>query len=1039
MADLPTGMVTFLFTDIEGSTPLWEREPERMRLALARHHAIMRSAIAEQGGHTFKTIGDAFQAAFVLPMHAVAAALAAQRALMAQPWETSAPVLVRMGIHLGPAVAEGSDYRTTHTLNRVARIMAAGHGGQILLSVEVADLVRRELPTDVTLRDLGMQRMKGLTHLEHLFQVVAPDLPTAFPPLTTLDRFRTNLPVQLTSFVGREQEITAIQQLLAAQRLVTLTGPGGTGKTRLALHVAAEVLETFSDGVWLIELAPLADAALAPRAVASVLGLREEADRPILATVTDFLHARTLLLLLDNCEHLVEACAQLADALLHACPNVRILASSREALGVAGEAPFRVPSLRTPDPRRLPPIEALAHYEAVRLFVERGAAVLPGFTVTDANAPALAQVCARLDGIPLALELAAARVNVLRVEQIATRLDDRFRLLTGGSRTAVPRQQTLRALIDWSYDLLAEGERVLLPRLSVFAGGWTLEAAEAVCAGDGIEQSDMLDVLTQLVNKSLVVADREQGQETRYQLLETIRQYALERLAASEGATIRQQHLAYFVQLAERAEPNLRAFDMLVWLNRLEAELDNIRTALEWALETDVEAELRLAGALWWFWHIRSHGNEGCDWLERALSIETIERGEQPIWPARAMICGKALNVAGYLRLMQGETEKGAVCTAESLALFRELGPAGKRGMAYALLNLGVAASHRPDIARAKSLSEESLALFREVGDKFGMAECLESLGDHALADGDPEHARTIWEEGLALRKEIGDRDGIALLYSMLGDLAFRHGDYQRAITLYQESLAGFREVGNKTYVARTLGALGEMAWAYGDYGQAATMAETALAISQESRDELEVALAFHCLGTMAWVRGDHEQAANMFAKELTIGRGMRNRIVVPYALLSLAGVARSHGDDGQAANMYAELLAFDRWKPHVLHGLGRVAQSRGEYAAARAHHAEALAVWQAAGLRFGVPLSLEALASLATAQQQAEWAARLFGSAEALQEVFHFILAPADRADHDRDVATARAALGEAAFAAAWAAGRAMTMEQAIDEALNH
>src|SRR6266545_3268645 len=517
---LPSGMVTFLFTDIEGSTSVWEREPERMRLALARHHAILRTTIAAQGGHAYKIIGDAFQAAFALPAQAVAAALAAQRAFAAQAWETSEPVRVRMGIHVGPAAVEGNDYTTTHTLNRVARIMAAGHGGQILLSVEVADLVRRDLPTDVTLRDMGQQRMKGLTHLEHLFQVVAPDLPASLPPLKTLDPFRTNLPAQLTSFVGREQAITDVTQLLTTARLVTLTGPGGTGKTRLALQVAAGVLEAYSDGVWLVELAPLADAALIPRAVASALGLREEAGRPILATLTDFLRARHLLLILDNCEHVVAACAQSAAALLRGCPNVRILASSREALGIAGEAPFRVPSLATPDPRRLPPIETLADYEAVRLFVERATTVLPGFRLTSDNAPAVAQVCARLDGIPLALELAAARVNVLRVEQIAARLDDRFRLLTGGSRTAVPRQQTLRALIDWSHDLLAALEQQVLRRLSVFTGGWTLEAAEAVCAGDGIEQYDILDVLTQLVNKSLVVGEREQGQETRYRLLE---------------------------------------------------------------------------------------------------------------------------------------------------------------------------------------------------------------------------------------------------------------------------------------------------------------------------------------------------------------------------------------------------------------------------------------------------------------------------------------------------------------------------------------
>jgi predicted ATPase/class 3 adenylate cyclase/uncharacterized protein HemY len=1062
----PNGTVTFLFTDIEGSTTLAQHYPDALASLLAQHHSILHQSVAAHEGYVFQIIGDAFTVAFHTASQAVHAALAAQRRLHHHAWHPTA-IKVRMGIHIGAAQADAIEavaggYVGYLTLARTQRIMSAAYGGQILLSAATQELVRDQLPPDVTLRDMGKHRMKGLMQLEHLFQIVAPDLPTDFPPLKTLDPFRTNLPAQLTSFVGREKEGADIKQLLANHRLITLTGPGGTGKTRLALHVAAEVLEAFPDGVWLVELAPLADPALVPRSVAGVLGLREEAGRPVLATLTDYLSARNLLLILDNCEHVVEACAQLGDALLPACPSLRILASSREALGIAGEAPFRVPSLRTPDPRRLPSTKTLTQYDAVRLFVERGAAALPGFTVTDANAPALAQVCVRLDGIPLALELAAARVSVLRVEQIATRLDDRFRLLTGGSRTAVPRQQTLRALIDWSYDLLAEPERVLLRRVAVFAGGWTLEAAEAVCGGqgsgvrdqgssqtpptpdprpltpvlDGLDHYDVLDVLTQLVNKSLVVAEREQGHETRYRLLETIRQYALERLATSgETDAILQQHLAYFVQLAERAEPHLRTFDMVMWLDRLEVELDNLRTALEWAQETDGEAALRLAAALWWFWHIRGNRKEGCVWLERALSIEATERGEQPIWPARAMIRGKALNVAGFEWLDQGETEKCTVFSEESLAIFRELGPAGKRGMAYALLNLGEVAQEQ-DMAQAKSLSEEGLALFREAGDKFGMAECLNVLGYHALVDGDHERARAIWEENLALRKEIGDTDGIAYVYSMLGYLAFRQGDYQRAITLYEESLAGYREVGNIYYAARALSFIGEAARAQGDYGQAATITETALAISREAGDQVATAMVMGDLGTVAWSQGDYRQAVERFEEQLAMGRRMSDKIVIPNARFGLAGVARSQGDYTQAAKMYEELLAFVNWKPDALYGLGRVARSRGEYASARTLHAEALAVWQAAGMRFGVPLSLEAFASLATAQNQLERAARLFGAAEASQELFR--LSPADRADHDRDVAAVRAALGEAAFAAAWAAGRAITMEQALAEALD-
>ncbi len=546
MVNLPTGTVTFLFTDIEGSTQLWEQHPTAMQAALAQHDAILRQAIEANGGYVFKTVGDAFCAAFPTAPEALNAALETQRALnkTSEVLETSEvwPLRVRVGLHTGAAEERDHDYFGP-TLNRVARMFSAGHGGQTILSLATYELVRDHLPSGAALRDLGEHRLKDLTRPEHIFQLLAPDLPADFPPLKTLDAWPNNLPVQLTSFVGREKEMAEIKQQLAPLvpsgrggggegrvRLLTLTGPGGTGKTRLSLQTAADLLDAFANGVWLVELAPLADPALVPQTVATALGVREQQGRPVQATLTDYLREKKLLLILDNCEHLVEACASLADALLHACPGLKILASSREALGIAGEAPYRVPSLAIPDPRHLPPLETLTQYEAVRLFIERATTALPAFTVTNDNAPALAQICHRLDGIPLALELAAARVKLLRVEQIAARLDDRFRLLTGGSRTALPRQQTLRALIDWSYDLLSEPERALLQRLAVFAGGWTLEAAEAVCSeqkavGSGqkaedktlpsafrilpsafrILPSDVLDLLSRLVDKSVMV------------------------------------------------------------------------------------------------------------------------------------------------------------------------------------------------------------------------------------------------------------------------------------------------------------------------------------------------------------------------------------------------------------------------------------------------------------------------------------------------------------------------------------------------------
>ena len=552
---LPSGTITFLFTDIEGSTPLWEREPKQMQMALERHHAILHESIAAHRGHVYKIIGDAFQAAFEVSSQAILAALIAQRALAAEVWPTSTPLRVRMGLHVGHAQAQGEDYTTTHTLNRVARIMSAAHGGQILLSEAVVELIRDDLPTGLSLRDMGHHHLKGLTHLEHIFQVVVPDLSANFPPLNTLNVAANNLPTQLTTFIGRETEVAEVKRLLSGSRLTTLTGSGGCGKTRLSIQVASEMQTGYPNGVWLVELAPVADPALVPLTVVAVLGPMDDGHRPALEILTDFIHVKTLLLVLDNCEHVIDACAQLSEALLRACPKLGILASSREALGIAGESSYRVPSLAVPEPGQLPPLETLARLGAVRLFVERAALARPGFALTAQNAPAIAQICQRLDGIPLAIELAAARVRALSAEEINARLDDRFRLLTGGSRTALPRQQTLRALIDWSYSLLSEPERLLFKRLAVFVGGWTLAAAEQVCSDNSLDPATVLDTLSRLVDKSLVVAE-EAASETRYSRLETIRQYSREKFAETdEVAVVRDRHLAYYVQFSEMADP----------------------------------------------------------------------------------------------------------------------------------------------------------------------------------------------------------------------------------------------------------------------------------------------------------------------------------------------------------------------------------------------------------------------------------------------------------------------------------------------------
>ena len=559
---LPTGTVTFLFTDLEASTRLWETHPEAMPAALARHDSLLRQAVEAHGGTVVKTTGDGLHAAFASALAAAHAAVAAQQALEAEAWGDPGPLRVRAALHTGEAELRDGDYYGP-ALNRAARLMGAAHGGQILLSAATAALLQQ---ADLQLIDLGEHRLRDLAAVEHVFQLNTPGLRSDFPPISSLATYAHNLPVQLTSFVGREREMAEVKRLLSTTRLLTLTGPGGTGKTRLALQAAADLLDRYAGGAWLVELATLSDPSLIGQAVAAALCIQEQPGRSLDEVLIDYLRYKRLLLLLDNCEHLVEACARLADRLLRACPDLTILVSGREALSIAGEVTFQVPSLRVPpvpDPADPPPASAMLAYEATRLFVERAQAARPDFRLTDANAPAVAQICYRLDGIPLAIELAAARVKVLPPEQIAARLSDRFRLLTGGSRTALPRQQTLQALIDWSWDLLPEPERRLLRRLSVFAGGWTLEAAEAVASGDagGQESLDVLEGLVQLVAKSLVMA----GDEGRYHLLETIRQYARDRLwAAGEGEALRDRHAGFFLALALEADPHLAGPNMVL-------------------------------------------------------------------------------------------------------------------------------------------------------------------------------------------------------------------------------------------------------------------------------------------------------------------------------------------------------------------------------------------------------------------------------------------------------------------------------------------
>jgi non-specific serine/threonine protein kinase len=633
-----------------------------------------------------------------------------------------------------------------------------------------------------------------------------------------------NLPVQLTSFVGREKEIGEVRHLLSqtgpgTARLVTLTGPGGTGKTRLALQVAADLLPSFASGAWLVELAPLADAALVPQATAAALTIREEGGRPILTMLTDRLRAKELLLVLDNCEHLVAACAQLAETLLRLCPDLRILATSREALSVAGETTYLVPPLSLPAVNRPLDRETLTRSEAGRLFVDRATRALPGFALTDRDVAAVAQVCHRLDGLPLAIELAAVRVKLLTVEQIVERLEDRFHLLTGGSRTALLRHQTLSALIQWSYDLLPEAERALLRRLSVFAGGWTLEAAETVCAGaaerGSVQPSDALQHLTQLVNKSLVVVERAAVQEARYRMLETIREYAQGCLLASgEADIVRRNHLSFFLELAQKADPYLSSPARDAWLAKLRPEQDNFRVALQRARESqEALAGLQLAGALWWFWYFLGSLSEGRGWLESALA----QAGTLDAPAARA----RALSAMGNLAWFQSDYVAARPWLDEALAISRGLGFPGRRDLAFSLLWRGLIERDVGDPAIARTLLEESAAICRESGDRWTLALVLVSLGRTLVVVGIPAVASSILEDGRTIFQELGDKYGQALALNNLGLVAFRQGDHDQAAALHKESIALFWKVEERIFTIRCIEELAWVTCAKGHYPRA--------------------------------------------------------------------------------------------------------------------------------------------------------------------------------------------------------------------------
>lgn len=797
-----------------------------------------------------------------------------------------------------------------------------------------------------------------------------------------------NLPSQRTSFIGREREIADIARALTSARLLTLKGPGGAGKTRLSIELANHSLEDYPDGVWFVALDALTDPSLVASTVATTLGLREKPGRTLPDILAEWLSSRKTLIVLDNCEHLIKACASLVNTLLRACDDLHFLATSRQSLNVRWERVWPVPSMSIPeDPGRLPPLEALEHYEAIQLFVERARLKLPGFTVTPENGYFIAKLCHGLDGMPLALELAAARTSVLSVEQIVARLDERFRLFTGGSHNVSPRQKTLRAAIDWSYDDLPQAEQLLLCEMSVFAGGCSLEAVSGICAPEASEY-DTIDLLANLIDKSLVVAE-ERGDEVRYRLLNTIRSYAWDKLEASgEVQSLCDRHLNWYVRLAEAARPELQGPNQKRWLERLETEHDNLRAALQWALSNSdfglqiseypdpipqstgswpnansgplavarnpqlVEAGLRLMRALWGFWWVHGHISEGRRWSQQALSISGSQSPD---------LLADALHGSGILASSQGDYVQAKTLLDRSLALHRQAD--NKAGVARALDALGVLATRQSNFRDAALLFMESLTLRRELGDKRGIDSSLNNLGHVATVQGDYVWARTLLEESLSISRELEDTSGIGVTLNNLGHVALNLGDYQAASALYQESLQIKRELGEKVGIASSLNSLGSVARHESRYVDAQGLYEESLA----------------------------------FFREL----GHKEMIVV------------------------------------LLNNLGHVYSIVGDYAPARVLYRESLTTLRDLGDKQAVATALVGLAHVAGRQGQLEWAARLFGAAHGLLEATGTQLEPNDRDEYEVSRASVRARLGEEKWQQAWEKGQAMTPAQAIDTAL--
>ena len=1003
---LPTGTVTLLLADVEGSTRLWQDQPDEMTAAVARLDRIVADIIAAHRGvrPVEQGEGDSFVVAFARASDAVACALEFQRAPLA-------PICLRIGVHTGEVQLRDETNYVGPTVNRTARLRDLAHGGQTVLSATTRDLVVDHLPAEVWLTDLGAHLLRDMPRPETVVQLCHPDVRNEFPPLRTVDDVALKLPAQLTSFVGRATEMTDVRQLLADNRLVTLTGAGGAGKTRLAVHVAAQIADKFRDGVWEVELAPITDPDIVPVTVARALGLPDQPGRSTLDTLLRFIGDRHMLVVLDNCEHLLDASAALIDSLLGTCPGLTLLATSREPIGVPGEVTWRVPSLSLAD-------------EAIELFTDRARRARPDFSINDdEDAASVAEICRRLDGMPLAIELAAARVRAMSASDIVASLHDRFRLLTGGARTAVRRQQTLRASVDWSHALLTEPERVLFRQLAAFMGGFDVDAAAAVCGGGDVERYQVLDQLALLVDKSLVVAE-ESRHRTRYRLLETVRQYALEKLGESgEADTVRTRHRDYYTSMAALLDRRARAgHEQRV--EQAETEIDNLRAAFTWSREnSDVELASRLASSLQPLWLARGRIREGLAWFDDVLADANAHHAD--VAPA---VCARALADKAVLDATMGASDS-MVHAEQALAIARDIGDSAL--LARALTACGCINGYNAEAARP--YFAEAIGLARELGDAWMLSQILVWQAYGAVMAGDPIAARAAGEEGRGFAEAVGDRftSRVCRLWGLHWPQIIE-GDLADAVAQLSELVS--EAEATHDVLCRVLGLTSQAhALAYNGAPSAARAAADAAIEGAAEVGGLYAGIGYGGLAVAALASGDVAAADEAIAagwQQISLHRG-----VAAVNTHFVAQVALARGDLIEARRWADQAVSTTAgWhRSHALKTRARVARAQGKPEQAERDLNDALACVADAGAFLGVPGILECLAQLAGEAGRHSEAARLLGTADAIRQRTGEVRFQVNQAGYDTSVMMLRNVLGDKDFDAEWADGLAVSTDEAI------